>query len=418
MSIDLRTRSDHEVETVDAATFFDDALPSLLAARADLLAPTAGLRLRDLTIVVSRSDTEGEGVDGEDVDGSAWTLSRDERGSIGVARSGLDDQAAVRLRLTETELGDLVTDQISPVGMMTSGTLALEGGPIGRLMDWWLVLRSVLDERPVHEPGAIRVDADLGRSFTLDDDPSEMREFLEEAGFLHLREVFDVGDMARISADMDEAAPRYVEGDGNSWWATVDGVGRQVVRMQRFDAVSAATAELLDDARLRFVAELPGCGHAALPARGNRVEALFKPIGVTEGISDIPWHKDCSLGRHSYDCCGLTVGVSVTGAGPTSGQLRVIAGSHRAFVWPSLLDTDRIGLPEVPLPTATGDLTVHLSCTLHRAEPPTERERRVLYTGFALPPVDPTATAAAKRRLLGVARERAPLTTSQEPALR
>ena len=35
----------------------------------------------------------------------------------------------------------------------------------------------------------------------------------------------------------------------------------------------------------------------------NRIEALVKPIGVVEGISDVPWHKDCSLGRHCYECC-------------------------------------------------------------------------------------------------------------------
>ena len=46
----------------------------------------------------------------------------------------------------------------------------------------------------------------------------------------------------------------------------------------------------------------------------NLIEALVKPIGVVEGISDVPWHKDCSLGSHSYRCCSLTVGISVTGA--------------------------------------------------------------------------------------------------------
>ena len=46
---------------------------------------------------------------------------------------------------------------------------------------------------------------------------------------------------------------------------------------------------------------------------------LFKPLGVTQGISDVPWHKDCSLGGHSYRCCSLTVGISVTGADATSG---------------------------------------------------------------------------------------------------
>ncbi len=146
-------------------------------------------------------------------------------------------------------------------------------------------------------------------------------------------------------------------------------------------------------------------------ARENRIEALFKPIGVTEGISDIPWHKDCGIGRHSYECCGLTVGISVTGADDVSGQLRVIAGSHRALVWSGIRQPD-LDLPDVPLPTRTGDVTLHLSCTMHMAQPPVERERRVMYSGFSLPPLgdaDPSALAAARARR-GAVRESAPLT--------
>ena len=37
------------------------------------------------------------------------------------------------------------------------------------------------------------------------------------------------------------------------------------------------------------------------------------------------------------------------------------------------------------LETTTGDVTVHCSDTLHRAHPPTERPRKVVYSGFRLP---------------------------------
>jgi hypothetical protein len=40
----------------------------------------------------------------------------------------------------------------------------------------------------------------------------------------------------------------------------------------------------------------------------------------------------------------------------------------------------------VSLRAERGDVTVHMSCTLHRSTHPTTRERRVVYTGFALPP--------------------------------
>ena len=146
----------------------------------------------------------------------------------------------------------------------------------------------------------------------------------------------------------------------------------------------------------------------------NALEALVKPIGIVEGISDVPWHKDCSLGRHSYECCSLTVGISVSGADESSGQLRAVAGSNRVLVWPAFVRRDN-ELPLVDLPTETGDVTVHLSCTLHMAQPPVTRERRVMYTGFRLPPLAPQAAAEARQRLRTV-RETAAVTVSQPPS--
>ena len=62
----------------------------------------------------------------------------------------------------------------------------------------------------------------------------------------------------------------------------------------------------------------------------------------------------------------------------------VVAGSHRANVQPNFIHP-YLDLPRVPLPTGAGDVTVHLSCTLHMSRPPVTAERRVLYTGFGLP---------------------------------
>jgi hypothetical protein len=213
---------------------------------------------------------------------------------------------------------------------------------------------------------------------------------------------------------MDRAAPSYARDDGRSWWArTADGADR-LVRMQGFDRHSPITAVLVEREPFRAIGTLPDDGHAFGERRvDNRVEALVKPIGVVEGISDVPWHKDCSLGRHSYECCSMTVGISVTGADATCGQLRVVAGSHRALVWPAFVRRGS-DLPQVDLPTRTGDATVHLSCTMHMAQPPVERERRVLYTGFSLPPRDRAAAAEGRRRLREV-REAAPVTVSQTP---
>lgn len=213
--------------------------------------------------------------------------------------------------------------------------------------------------------------------------------------------------MAAVSRDMDVAAPTYTQGDGNSWWATLDTGEERAVRMQRFDEQSETVAKLMTDERFLRLGDLTGDQHEWGTMAGNNIEALFKPLGVVAGISDIPWHKDCALGRHSFDCAFTTMGISVTGAGAVSGQLRVVAGSHRALMWPMAHDERRCDLPAVDLPTETGDVTVHLSCTLHMAQAPVTRERRVMYTSFKLPPAGTAAEAEARERLRQI-REAAP----------
>jgi hypothetical protein len=396
MSVDFRTRVDGPREPIEASAFFAQ-LDEQLAARDDLGELLDWLGLRPIVI---------------EVDGEAWTLER--HADRVTCRPGVAAGRHARVRLSASDLDDLVSDQSTFMAMFSAGRLDQPEGTLPDLLDWSLILRTVIDERPVVMPSSVGFhDLDLTRAFRIDDDPDEIRHFLETAGFLHLEGVFGIDEMAQISSDMDAAVPHYAPDDGESWWATVDGGVNSLVRMQGFDRFSPTTATLLDDDfRLPFIGALPSDGHVQGKMRNNRVEALFKPIGVVAGISDVPWHKDCSLGRHSYECCSLTVGISVTGADANSGQLRVVAGSHRATVWPAFVRSGT-GLPEIDLPTRTGDVTVHLSCTNHMAQPPVTNERRVLYTGFGLPHADAAAASAARDRLRRD-REAAPVTVSQQ----
>ncbi|HTZ10425.1 MAG TPA: phytanoyl-CoA dioxygenase family protein [Acidimicrobiales bacterium] len=403
MSVDVRTRVDGSPVADDPAGFFGRRLPAALdAGGAALAAAAAVLDLAPLEVAVA---------------GERWTLAL-EGGRVAVT-AGPGGEGALRLALEPEQATDLEHDQVTPMGWFSSGRLALEGR-LERLLDWWLVVRGALDGVVPHTGGSPTFTdqdgspLDLGRSFAPDDDPGAMARFLEQTGFLHVTGVFGPDEMADVAADMDRAAPTYHPGDGRSWWARTDDGTQRLVRMQGFDAHSATVASFPGDARLARLGALTGDGHQWGGMEGNAIEALVKPIGVVEGISDVPWHKDCSLGRHSYECCSLTMGISVTGADATSGQLRVVAGSNRVLVWPALRKRHD-PLPVVDLPTRTGDVTVHLSCTLHMAQPPVERERRVLYTGMRLPRPAPEAADAALRRLREV-RERAAVTVSQPPA--
>jgi hypothetical protein len=209
-----------------------------------------------------------------ETEGEPVTLCwREDRARIHPGRHG-----QARVRLTAEQLSDIANDQSTPVALMSNVLLDMPEGGLPHFLDWWLVLRAALDGRRIHAAGDVEIDAQLAETH-----------------------------------------------DGQE----------HLVRMEGFDRYSETATGLIQDRRFLRIATIPGCGHVPYRKPGQRVSALSKPIGVVKGISDVPWHKDCSLGRHSYECCNLTVGISVNGADAESGQLRVVPGTHRALVWPA-----------------------------------------------------------------------------------
>ena len=376
LNVDLRTRSDADIRQLDFSAFHRGELPELLRGGTGRLAARGAqvLGLRSLAI---------------EVDGQSVTYAV---GGAELAVEPGDGAAHAVAQLSAEAFSDLVQEQRSTVALVIGDAVRMRRGSQRDFIEWEPVLRAMIDARPVHEAGAIAMQErdgsplSLARTFTLDDAPEALASFLGEAGFLHIAGVFTPGEMAAISADIDHAIPAYAPDDGRSWWARTHAGEHRPVRLQYFQERSAAAGALLADPRLLVIADLTANRHRdGGPRAGNAIEALIKPIGVTEGISDVSWHKDCSLGRHSYQCCAITIGISVTGSDTASGQLCVVAGSHRANV-PLRGVRDDLDLPRIGLPTQPGDVTVHLSCTLHMSIPPTERERRVLYTSFTMPP--------------------------------
>jgi hypothetical protein len=409
-SVDVRTRSDADLRAVDFVAFHEEELPALLARGHGEVAGRglAALGLPPLGLEV----------------GARTYTYRAGEGGVEVVPGG--DGAAAVAALDPEAFSDLVQDVRSTVALVIGRSVRMVRGGERPLIEWEPVLRAMIDGRRVHERGAVTVSdrggepLDLARAFTLEDSRDEMAHFLAEAGFLRLTGVFTPAEMARVNADIDRAVPRYRPDDGRSWWARTRAGEHRPVRLQRFQEESDAVARLLEDERLRAVAGLTGDGHR--PRRtDNAIEVLVKPIGVVEGISDVSWHKDCSLGRHSYQCCGMTLGIAVTAAGVESGQLCVVAGSHRALVQAKGLRED-LDLPRVGLPVGPGDVTVHLSCTLHMSIPPTRAERRVLYAGCPLPPRPGDRPEQAEK--IRDIRERAPAAVGDkgsigdDPALR
>ncbi|MEM8708083.1 MAG: phytanoyl-CoA dioxygenase family protein [Actinomycetota bacterium] len=393
MTVDHRCRLhiDAIALTVDAA--FDDHLPDRIREHGPLAA--RGLRHKQLPAL------------GLVVGDRAATIALDGP-SLGLV-AGVDGAGIVAV-LAEDALSDLVQDRQSTMGLAMTSRVRITAGALDDWIHWEPVLRALCEGRPVHEPGDVVMRSadgaplDLERRFRPDDDPAEMAHFLAEAGFLHLTGVFGVDEMAAIEADIDTSIAEARDGDPEYWWCT-SGDGEQIaVRTLNFQEKSAAVRATLADDRITWLADLTGDGH--IPP--TRCEGLVKPLDIVAGLSDLPWHKDCGQGLHSYNCNSLTVGISVTGADRVSGALGVVAGSHRANTTASMRDK-RLDLPAKLLETTTGDLTVHCSDTLHRAYPPSAHPRKVVYTSFTLPPLpgdevtpNPRYSRAARSELSNV----------------
>jgi len=370
-SIDKRTRFVGDTAPIDTDWLFDE-LPSILR-------DTGALGARGVEVL-------GLTTFGLDIDGVGAHLAVD-NGSL-VVREGDADDGPIAL-LDVDALSNLMQDLASTFGTTLAGGVQFRRGTADEFIAWEPVLRAILDARPVYEPGSIEFIArdggplDVRQSFRIDSPREDVGHFLAEAGYLHLEGVFTEAEMAAVSAELSDAVAAATLDDGASWWARNDD-GWFASRILGFNLKSPALRELLDSDRFRTIGTFTDDEMVQrTPHEGDSAEGLDKKPGVVEGISDVSWHKDCSLGGHSRRCCGMTVGISVTGADQQSGELGLVPGSHRANVQQVNLRHD-LDLPRVALPTRTGDVTVHCSCTLHMSRPPASRGRRVVYTGFGL----------------------------------
>ncbi|UUO00328.1 hypothetical protein M4D79_14885 [Mycolicibacterium novocastrense] len=186
MSVDVRTRVDGEPALIEPAEFFETTLPRLFVDSNERLAPSLQQRApRPLTV---------------SVDDQRWTLGVDGRRMACVRGAA----TGTELRIDAEQLAALVSDQVTPMGWLTTGTLQI-AGQLSDVLDWWLFLRAALDGTTPHVNGAVVFkdrdgeQLDLKRCYAPDDPADEMAWFLEQAGYLHIKgRVQPIGDGRRL----------------------------------------------------------------------------------------------------------------------------------------------------------------------------------------------------------------------------
>ena len=284
-------------------------------------------------------------------------------------------QAEVVVKLCDADWRGMVADLESVPGILYGDRLLGHSGDLMGFVRWEPALRALYTGRPLYDPINFELNDKAGCSldpatrFALDSDSQEMKEFLDAAGYLLVSQVFDHAEVEQFRSAAIEMADGAIEGDQQSWWGK-NAAGESVLCRCLNAGCHPIYANLYDDARLLALAKLlpEGMIHPA-PADKDGITVIFKNFGVSEGLSDLPWHRDCGMGGHATMCPTYIISIYLYDATPAQGALNFLPGSHRyAF---GFSDAQADALPAaVEVAARAGDITLHIGDVMHAAPPP------------------------------------------------
>jgi hypothetical protein len=114
----------------------------------------------------------------------------------------------------------------------------------------------------------------------------------------------------------------------------------------------------------------------------DAITVIYKTPQMKEGLSDLPWHRDCGMGGHAIMCPAINVSIYLEDATRQSGELRFLPGSHRA----SCGNLDGDSRHGVAVAATAGSVSLHYTDVMHAAPEPTGKEgpfRSSVLLGFA-----------------------------------
>jgi ectoine hydroxylase-related dioxygenase (phytanoyl-CoA dioxygenase family) len=303
-----------------------------------------------------------------------------------------DAGARTVIELAPELWSELAHDLESAPGLLYAGRVRCTRGDAMRFVRWEPGLRAMYHGRPIFSPG--RADLrdrrgqplDPARGFALGDDRADMAHFLRTAGYLLARGVFTRAETASLAQRAHALEARARKGDKRSWWGR-NAAGEEVLcRVTHCDALDEEYCRLARDPRIMGLAALSH--HALVPREhwGDGISVLIKNPGMTEGLSDLPWHRDCGMGGHAAICPVLIVSIYLAPSRPETGELRMLPGSHEASLG-FFEATDPRAPRGVGVAADPGDVTLHYGDIMHAAPPPTGAGpfRKCVLLSFARP---------------------------------
>lgn len=309
-------------------------------------------------------------------DGESWRLNATLKG---IEIDENVDSAKVVISTSTEAWMDLVSEAWSIMGLVIQNRVTLEKGSFSHVAAWEAPLQALYNKRPIFREDNIQ--KRFKHEFNLDDSPLEMAKSLRNLGFIIVREVFSPEEIEAMSKEVEARRITANPEDKRSWWATDKDGKEHCCRVTYMNHGSKRFTDLAYDRRLSVLAQLADEELYPTPNHGDGVSVVIKVPEINEGLSDLPWHRDCGMGGHPLICPGLNIGVQLDVANKKSGQLIFLPGSNEFAGGVDIASktTESIGVEAEP-----GDVTVHYGHTLHIAPPPDQssQNRRTVYVSF------------------------------------
>ncbi len=348
---------------IDFERFHREDLPALLASGRGALAAKAARSLAPLAFRLR--------------EGGAYTY---EPAGEGVTVRPGDAAAATVIELDHAAWQGLVHELEAPAGLLYAGRLRCARGQPMDLMGWEPALRALYNGRAPYDPAEVarisdrrgdRLDPEA--TFTPASDREDMAHFLREAGYLFVRNVFSGDEIATFLAEAERLRAEARPGDKLSWWGR-DAGGRELLCRVTRAASKPRLGALPRDPRLFALRDLADEPLVHRLGEGDGVTVIWKQPGVSEGMGDLPWHRDCGLGGHATMCPTLVCSVFLTDGTPETGELVFLPGSWRTSAVQAVFAGDPSAPVGAHFRARPGDVSLHYGDTLHVAPPPTRTD--------------------------------------------
>ena len=149
-----------------------------------------------------------------------------------------------------------------------------------------------------------------------------MAHFLRTVGYLWIRNVFSEEEVEELRRESERLRSSAREGDQESWWGK-NAQGESLLCRVLRAGKEPKMRSLHSDPRLRGLAEL--CDEKMVLKQAaeakDGVTVLWKQPGVTEGLGDLPWHRDCGMGGHGSMCPTAVLSVFLGPNTPEAGAI-------------------------------------------------------------------------------------------------